>query len=88
MDPLLAAVRVHQFTDGRSRRERPGPAPTNSCAFQALVERASGEPESGLHGGSRCIISGYPDPTRSRTSQSPTSYLHGEGSSRRRPAVL
>ena len=36
--------------------ERLGGAPGNSCAFQEPFLRASGEPESGLRGGPRCII--------------------------------
>ena len=46
----------HFYRSLASPGERLGPAPTNSCAFQEPFLRASGEPESGLHGGPRCII--------------------------------
>ena len=54
---LRLAVRSNTSTEvSPLPGERLGPAPTNSCAFQVLVERASGEHESVLHGGPRCII--------------------------------
>jgi hypothetical protein len=56
-DVQLGRSYLHQFTDGLSRsRERPGAAQANSCAFQEAFLRGTGEPESGLHGGPRCII--------------------------------
>ena len=46
----------HFYRSLASPGERLGAAQANSCAFQEPFLRASGEHESGLHGGPRCII--------------------------------